>query len=134
MLIVKENIDFTRGEMCVQILDYYLLNSVVLLLTRKKEEKDARATMYAPTCFSSTISDVLLISDLILENLYLFPSLFQVDVSHGIAAIEDLGDLLERRASSLHEDEVDPDRFNDIPKLETQCVLENRYHQRRQKV
>lgn len=90
--------------------------------------------MYAPTCFSSTISDVLLISDLILENLYLFPSLFQVDVSHGIAAIEDLGDLLERRASSLHEDEVDPDRFNDIPKLETQCELENRYQQRRQKV
>lgn len=120
--------------MCFQILDYYLLNSVVLLLTRKKGEKAARATIYAATCFSSAISDVLLISDLILENLYLFSSLFQVDVSHGISAIEDLGDLLERRASSLHEDEVDPDRFNDIPKLETQCVLENRYHQRRQKV
>jgi hypothetical protein len=79
-------------------------------------------------------SDVLLVRDLILANLYLFLSLFQVDVSHGIFAIEDLGDLLEGRAFSLNEDEVDPDRFNNIPKLQTQCALENRDHQRRRKV
>jgi hypothetical protein len=77
---------------------------------------------------------MLFVSDLILVNLYLFSSLFQVDVSHSIFAIEDLGDLLEGRAFCLNEDEVDPDRFNDIPKLQTQCVLEHRDHQRRRKV
>lgn len=92
------------------------------------EEKVTRATIYAAG------SDVLLVSELILANLYLFLSLFQVDVSHGIFAIEDLGDLLKGRAFSLHEDEVDPDRFNHIPKLQTQCVLENKDHQRRRKV
>ena len=108
--------------MCVQRFDN-LLSPVVLSLMRKNEEKAARTTIYAAG------SDVLLVSNFILENLYLFLSLLQADVSHGIFAIEDLGDLLEGRAFSLNEDEVHPDCFKDIPKLQTQWVLENRDHE-----
>lgn len=60
-------------------------------------------------------------------NLNLFLGLCHVDVSDGgVLTIEDRGDLLESRPSSLDEDEVDPDRFNDIPTLQTRGVLENR--------
>jgi hypothetical protein len=72
-------------------------------------------------------SVVLLVSDLDLSlvNLHLFLNLFQDDVGPGILAIEDLGDLLEGRAFSLDEDEVDPDRLNEIPKLQTRmCIRE----------
>jgi hypothetical protein len=69
---------------------------------------------------------MLLFNSVIVANLYLFPSLFHADVSHGIFAVEDFGDLLEGRAFSLHEDEVHPNRFDDIPKLQTQCILEQR--------
>jgi hypothetical protein len=89
---------------------------------RKTEEKAARATIYA-LCL-----DLLLVSDLIMENLYLFLSLFQTDMSHCILAIKDRGDLLESRAFSFDEYEVDPDRFKDIPTLQTQGVLENSDH------
>jgi hypothetical protein len=60
---------------------------------------------------------VFVISVFTLLNRYFFLSLFHVDVSNSILAIEDLGDLFEGGALSLDEDEVDPDRFNDIPKL-----------------
>jgi hypothetical protein len=80
-------------------------------LIRTNEEKAARATIYALGL------DVLLSSGLIMENLYLFLSLFQADMSHGILAIEDRGDLLESGAFSLDEDEVDPDKFKYIPTL-----------------
>lgn len=69
---------------------------------------------------------MLLVSDLILADLHLLLSLCQIDVGHGILAIEDLGDLLEGRSLSLDEDEVNPDRLNDIPKLQTQRVREQR--------
>ena len=74
---------------------------------------------------------MLLVSDLSLANLHLFLNLLQVDVGHGILAIEDLGDFLEGRAFSLDEDKEHPDRLKNIPKLQTQCVLENRDHHRR---
>jgi hypothetical protein len=75
-------------------------------------------------------SDVfLVVSDLIMENRNLFLSLLHADVSHGIFAIKDPGDLFEGGAFGLDEDEVDPNRFNDIPKLQTQCVLEDRCHE-----
>jgi hypothetical protein len=86
---------------------------------RKNEEKAARATIHAAG------SDVPVVSKIIMANLYLFFSLFQADVSHGIFAIEDLGDLLKGRAFGLNEDEVHPDGFKDIPKLQTQYVLES---------
>lgn len=71
-------------------------------------------------------SGLLLVSDLTPANLHLLLNLFQVDVGHGILAIEDPSDLLEGRAFSLDEDEVDPDRLKDIPNLQTQCMLESR--------
>jgi len=95
--------------MGVQRLDN-LLNPVVQSLMRKNGEKAARATICAAG------SDVLLVGDLILLNRYLFLGLFQADMSHGIIAIEDLGDLLKGRSFSLREDKVNPDRFKDIPK------------------
>jgi hypothetical protein len=101
-----------------------LLSPVVLSLIWKNEEKTARTTNIADG------SDVLLVSKLILANLYLFLSLLQADVSDGIFAIEDPGDLLEGRAFSLNEDKVHPDRFKDIPKLDTQCMLEKRNYER----
>ena len=76
----------------------------------------------------------LLATSLVLVNLYLFLSLFHVNVSNSILAIEDLGNLFEGGAFSLREDEVDPDRFEDIPKLQVHCKLVNRGHQRRRKI
>jgi hypothetical protein len=77
---------------------------------------------------------VLIVSDLILENLYLFLSLCHINMSHSIIAIKYLGNLLQSGAFSLNEDEVDPDGFEDIPKLQTQCVLDKLGHQRHGKV
>lgn len=63
-------------------------------------------------------SDMLLVvSNLIMENLNLLLGLLHADVGHGIVAIKDPGDFLEGRTLGLDEDEVDPDGFNDIPKL-----------------
>lgn len=58
-----------------------------------------------------------LISVLSLLNLDLFPSLFHIDMSHGLITIEDISDLLESRAFSLRKDEVNPNRFKYIPTL-----------------
>jgi hypothetical protein len=55
---------------------------------------------------------------LIRSDLDLLLDLRQVDVSHGILAVEDLGNLLERGALGLDEDEVDPDELDKIPELE----------------
>ena len=66
---------------------------------------------------NSALSNVSLITELILENLNLLLSLLHVDVGNGIFTIEDLGDLLKGRALGLDEDEVDPDGFQDIPAL-----------------
>ena len=76
-----------------------------------------RVTIYAAD------SDSLLATSLVLVNLYLFLSLIHVDMSNSILAIEDLGDLFEGGAFSLNEDEVDPDRFEDIPNLQVHYKL-----------
>jgi hypothetical protein len=55
---------------------------------------------------------------LIRSDLDLLLDLRQVDVSHGILAVEDLGNFLERGALGLDEDEVDPDELDKIPELE----------------
>jgi len=95
---------------------------------QKNEKKAAGATIHAAG------SDGLLRTLLILVNLYLFLRLCHVDMGHRIFTIKDLGDLFEGRAFSLNEDEVYPNRFNNIPKLQDTYVLENRDHQKNRKI
>ena len=52
------------------------------------------------------------------SNLHLFLDLLKVNMSNGILAVEDLGNLLERGALGLNKDEVDPDQLDNIPELE----------------
>ena len=113
--VILKDIDFTGCAMCVHRFDN-LLNSVVLSLTQKKKRK-------LPEQQFMSSSDVVVVSDLMLLNLYLFLSLCHVDMSHSVFAIEDRGDLLESGAFSLDEDEVNPDRFKYIPTLQTQTRI-----------
>jgi hypothetical protein len=67
---------------------------------------------------STTISGLLLVVLLTRRSdLDLLLDLGEVDVSHGVLAVEDLGDLLEGGALGLDEDEVDPDELDEIPEL-----------------
>jgi hypothetical protein len=68
---------------------------------------------------STTISGLLLVVLLTRRSdLDLLLDLGEVDVSHGVLAVEDLGDLFEGGALGLDEDEVDPDELDEIPELE----------------
>jgi hypothetical protein len=66
------------------------------------------------TTISGLLSVVLLTRR---SDLDLLLDLGEVDVSHGVLAVEDLGDLLEGGALGLDEDEVDPDELDEIPEL-----------------
>ena len=62
-----------------------------------------------------------------LGDLDLLLDLRQVDVGHGVVAVEDLGDLFEGGALGLDEDEPDPDELDEVPELamlSAGCLLE----------
>ena len=69
-------------------------------------------------------SDVLLGGGFVVVNLDLLRSLFHADMSNGILAIEDLGDLLESGALGFGEHEVHPDSLDKVPELTTISVFE----------
>ena len=72
----------------------------------------------------SESSDSFLFNCFLVENFNLFRSLFHADMSHSILTIENLSDLFEGGALGFHEDEINPDSLDAVPKLETQSVLE----------
>ena len=67
---------------------------------------------------ASTLDDLLLVGLVMVLHCDLLLGLCHVDVSHSIFAIEDLGDLLERRTLGLNKDEVNPDEFDQVPALQ----------------
>jgi hypothetical protein len=74
------------------------------------------------TAGSAVLSDnlnMLLAGSLVVTDLDLLCGLLQADVSHSIFAVEDPGTLLESEALGFREDEVHPDKLEEIPNLDS---------------